>query len=131
MIKEVVDYLSSCNKLMVCVDKVINLSKNDIKINYELKESMNQVASDITEYISYVKLELKIVPAIPLLLILFYGCSMLSCGIFRYFTLYFMLLLVSYLGVVSVSSANIATSIVDMNRNVDEYNDIIKLLSRE
>lgn len=129
MVKEVVEYLNNFNKIVFCISSIIEYAEAN-KFKSDLMEKIYKMQIDVLEYVAYMKKELKIVPVVPIMLIFLYGCSVLSEGVLRYATLYLMVLCVSYLCVVSISSASIATNIVEINGFVDEYQSLVKEISK-
>lgn len=122
MLKEVLDYLKSWDRMSNLLGEIIELS-NSIG-----KDKNNEVAmfkhqkEHADEYGRYVRRELNIVPIVPMLVIFLYGCAMVSEKLLwlRLLFLYGMIHSVSYLMLVALTSSRIACSYPNLDDTIKE-----------
>lgn len=126
MLKEVLDYLKSWERMSNLLGDIIELSynighgeKNEVKLFIHQKEHVDN-------YNKYVRLELSIVPIVPIIVIFLYGCAMISEKLFwlRLFFLYGMIHCVSYLMLVALTSSRLACSFPSLDDSINELESL-------
>lgn len=129
MLKEVLDYLKSWERMSVLLRVIIEEASNQGHAkNTHINDFVSQEAQ-VHRYSNYVRRELVLVPIVPILLIFLYGCALLSdkCLIFREGCLFLMIQLVAYLAIAAVTSTRIACAYPDLEKTIAE----LEVLRRE
>src|SRR6266567_3431532 len=116
MLKEVLDYLKAWDKLSNLLREIIEkASKKSHSGATHIKEFITQETL-AHNYSKYIRLELALVPIVPIILIFLYGCALLSDRslILREICLFLMIHLVAYLAVAAVTSTRLACAYPDL-----------------
>lgn len=120
MLKEVLDYLKTWGRmdalLLGIIETAANSGRNDSIHIRRLVAQKHQAA----KYSKYVRRELSLVPMVPLVLILLYGCALLSekSVQFRAGCLFWMIFCVAYLAIAALSSTRLASAQPDLSETV-------------
>lgn len=127
LFKETIDYLSKWIQIEKLIDEILINAKSK---KYELKEIENELAKHnnlAASYGDYVKRELRLIPIIPVLLVVLYGAALIACNsvLFRSISLGFMLFLVSYLAKATISSNNLAIVKTDLDVMLHELGALL------
>jgi intracellular septation protein A len=117
LLKENIEYFHKWKKVEETIDS-ISLNENDLpaearNITTSLLEQNNRA----NFYIQYIVAEIKIIPIIPLLLVVLYGAALIASEAqwFSITCLSLMLLLVSYLAQATITSNNLAIDTSDLD----------------
>lgn len=128
MLKEVLDYLKSWERMSRLLNTIVELASTKCQDKKELTENMALQEKVANEYTHYIKLELSIVPVVPLILIFLYGCAVLSetSYILRMSCLFIMVQQVAYLAIAAVTSTRLACAYPDLEKTISELDDLRK-----
>jgi hypothetical protein len=130
LLKEVIQYF---NKFVQVKSKIseITLISNEIE-NKEKSyvDKFSEYYNTVCCYICYVKFEIKLVPFIPLILVILYGAALIGDASHKFSLscLCIMIFLVSYLSQATITSNNIAIDQSDLDDVVFELDKVIALL---
>lgn len=120
MLKEVLDYLKQWEKMEKLLNEIQTLAEKSGKGSSKNVQSFNYQRTQVTKYWKYVRRELNLVPIVPLLLILFYGCALLAENSvkLRFSFLFLMIFCVTYLAIASLGSTRLAYMQSDLSETV-------------
>lgn len=130
LLKENLSYLQKWKKIEEIIDEITltysNISSEATSIGSKLLELNNR----IDPYIKYVTTEIRIIPVIPLVLVVLYGAALIASEsqLFSICCLSMMLLLVSYLAQATISSNNLAIDTSELDDTKKELEDILEML---
>lgn len=131
LLKENIEYLHKWKKIKSTIDKIL-LTKNnqpDLVENILIQlENQNNLASC---YMNYIVTEIKIIPIIPLLLVVLCGVALIASEspYFSLACLSLMLLLVSYLAEATITSNNLAIDTSNIDELANEFDEILVQLN--
>lgn len=127
MLKEVLEYLKSWDRMSVLLRKIIDIAlQRGRSEDPHVKEFIDQEAQ-AHRYSQYVRRELALVPIVPLILIFLYGCAYLSENslFFRETCLFLMIQLVAYLAIAAVTSTRIACAYPDLEKMIVNLEELL------
>ena len=84
-------------------------------------------------YANYVKRELRLIPLVPIILVVLYGAALIACGsiLFRMICLGLMLLFVTYLAKATISSNNLAIDRPDLEETINELEELSQIIENK
>ena len=132
LFKDTIDYLIKWVRL----EKLLE----DILVRSEFHSEMKAIVSDLSEqnnlakyYANYVKRELRIIPLVPIILVVLYGAALIACGsiLFRMICLGLMLLFVTYLAKATISSNNLAIERPDLEETISELERLSQMIEKK
>ena len=131
LLKENITYLHKWKKVERIIDEITLHQKNlSIDVDKILKQlaSQNNTAS---LYMEYVIKEIKIIPVLPLLLVVLYGAALIASEslYFSLTCLSLMLFIVSYLAQATITSNNLAIDTTDLDETIVEFEEVLTLLN--
>jgi len=132
LLKENIDYLNKWKVVVSTIDE-ITLQKNESDPEENnFSNQLIQLNNQADEYMEYVKKEIRIIPIIPLLLVVLYGAALIGCNsqIFSLTCLGLMLLLVSYLSQATITSNNLAIDTSDLDETIIVLNELLTSLNK-
>lgn len=114
--KETIEYLAKWVRVNSLIKIICEQLDKDREIVKDV-EDFNVLKAKAKMYANYIKTELKIVPALPMVLIVLYGSSLFAYGsfVFQAGCLGSMLLVISYLAVAAISSNCLAIDQSDLD----------------
>ena len=131
--KETIDYLIKWIRLENLLDDILVRSESQ---DDEIKTIVNELAKQnnlAKSYANYVKIELRIIPLVPIILVVLYGAALVACEsiLFRMICLGLMLLLVTYLAKATISSNNLAIERPDLEETISELEELSQLIGKK
>lgn len=132
LLKENIDYLNKWKVVVSTIDE-ITLHKNESgPEGKDISKQLIQLNNQADEYIEYVKKEIRIIPVVPLLLVVLYGAALIGCNsqIFSLTCLGIMLLLVSYLSQATITSNNLAIDTADLDETITVLDELLNSLNQ-
>ncbi|MFA7348583.1 MAG: hypothetical protein WCZ86_12555 [Desulfurivibrionaceae bacterium] len=133
LLKENISYLHKWKKVEFVINEIILHPKNQ---QYRVDEILNQLSkqnSTARLYMKYVIDEIKIIPIIPLFLVVLYGAALIASES-QYVSLTclaLMLFLVSYLAQATITSNNLAIDTTDVDEIINEFEEALSLLNEK
>lgn len=130
LIKENISYLNKWKTIEDLIDEILlNDSQEGLefkKIKLALAEKNNRAEL----YINYIITEIKLIPIIPMVLVVLYGAALIACGslIFAMSCLALMLILVVYLAFATMSSNNLLLEVENIDETIEELQGIIEVI---
>lgn len=132
LLKENIDYLNKWKVVVSTIDK-ITLKKNESLPEEDyFSNQLIQLNNQAYKYMLYIKKEIRIIPAIPLLLVVLYGAALIGCSsmLFSLTCLSIMLLLVSYLSQATITSNNLAIDTSDLDETIIVLDELLISLNQ-
>lgn len=133
LFKETIDYLIKWVRL----EKLLE----DILVSSESHDAeVKAIVSDLSEqnnlanyYANYVKRELRIIPLVPIILVVLYGAALIAYGsiLFQMICLGLMLLFVTYLAKATISSNNLAIGRPDLEETISELERLSQMIQKK
>jgi len=132
LLKENIEYLRKWEKIKLLIDKII-LHKNSQLLQDDDIEQLVEKKGMVSQYINYVITEIKIVPVIPLLLVIFYGAALIAteCLYFSLVCLALMLLLVAYLSLATITSNNLAIDTTEIDETIQDFEEVLTSMNKK
>ncbi len=126
MIIEVLDYLKLWDRMSKLLGEIVEIS---IELGYAIDTHVNELIQQKLQaqrYSRYVRRELVLVPFVPLILILFYGCALLSEKSLqlRVGCLFLMIYGVAYLAIAALSSTRLACAQPDLMEAIADLEEL-------
>ena len=131
LFKETIDYLTKWVKLEKLLEEVLQYSDLQDSQVANLIESLREQSRLANFYASYVKRELRIIPLIPIILVVLYGSALIAAGsvVFRIICMSLMLLFVTYLAKATVSFGNLVIEKPDLDETINELQELVRILN--
>lgn len=131
LLKENIDYLRKWKKVELTIDEVTSKCTNILSAENEFSEKLVGLNNQTAEYMDYVKTEIKIIPVVPLLLVVLYGAALIgnNSQIFSLTCLGVMLLLVSYLSQATITSNNLAIDTSELDDTIIVLEELLTSLN--
>jgi hypothetical protein len=132
LFKETIDYLTKWIRLEKLIDDILVHSESQ---DPEIKKIINDLALQNNlagSYASYVKRELRVIPVVPIILVVLYGAALIACDsiLFRAICLGLMLLFVTYLTKATISSNNLAIERPDLEQTINELEELLLIIKK-
>jgi hypothetical protein len=126
MLKEVLDYLKTWDRMSVLLRIIIDTATGNGHADDTHVKALEIQKAQAHRYSNYVRLELSLVPIVPILLIFLYGCTVLSerSLILRESCLFLMIFCVSYLAIAAISSTRLACAHPDLEEAINDLNKL-------
>ncbi|MEW6110301.1 MAG: hypothetical protein AB1632_14210 [Nitrospirota bacterium] len=131
LLKENVTYLHKWKKIEKIIDS-ISLNDNELPAAArDITNSLLEQNNRANFYMQYIISEIKIIPIIPLLLVVLYGAALIASEAqwFSLTCLAIMLLLVSYLAQATITSNNLAIDTTDLDETIQELEEVLEILN--
>ena len=132
LFKETIDYLTKWIRLEKLIDDIlVNSESQDV----EIKNIVNDLADQNNlagSYANYIKRELRIIPVVPIILVVLYGAALIACDsiLFRSICLGLMLLFVTFLAKATISSNNLAIERPDLEQTIRELEELLLMIKK-
>lgn len=133
LLKENIEYLDKWKQVESTIHE-ITLTKNDTCAKEsDISRKLADLNNQASEYMEYVKTEIRIIPVVPLILVVLYGAALIGseAQLFSLTCLGIMLLLVSYLSQATITSNNLAIDTSDLDNTIIVLNDLLNSLNNE
>jgi hypothetical protein len=133
LLKENIEYLHKWKKIESIIDEITLHQENQPAHVNEILEKLANQNNTACLYMKYVITEIKIIPVIPLLLVVLYGAALIASES-QYFSLTclsLMLFLVSYLAQATITSNNLAIDTTDVDEIIHEFQEVSTLLNEK
>jgi len=126
MLKEVLDYLKSWNRMNELLRIIIEVASKQGRAEDTHIKNLVAQETQTQLYSRYVQRELTLIPIVPLVLIYLYGCALLSekSLLFREMCLFLMVYLVAYLAIAAITSTRLACAHPDLEKTIAELEDL-------
>jgi hypothetical protein len=126
MLKEVLDYLKSWNRMSGLLNIIIDVALVQDRIEDPHVKELVAQEKQAHRYSQYVRRELTLVPIVPLILIFLYGCAFLSENSFfiRETCLFLMIHLVAYLAIAAITSTRLACAYPDLEQTIADLEEL-------
>ena len=133
LFKETIDYLIKWIKLEKLLDDILVYSRSKDGNFKDIIDDMAEQYKMAEFYATYIKRELKIVPLVPIVLIILYGAALIACGsiMFRMICLGLMLLFVTYLVKATISSNSLAMERPDLEGTINDLEELLKIIKKK
>jgi len=133
MLKEVLDYLKTWERMDALMLDIIKLATHSGKNYNKYVRALSVQQHQTEKYSKYVRRELNLVPVVPLILILLYGCALLSERSLqlRVGSLFSMIFCVAYLAIAALSSTRLASAQPDLFETVAELEELHHQLDQQ
>jgi hypothetical protein len=130
LFKETIDYLTKWVRLekLLCDILLQSGSRNrELKVILGDIEKQSRLAK---VYSTYIKRELRIIPLVPIILVILYGSALIATAstVFRMICLGLMLFLVTYLAKATISSNNLAIEKPNLEETIAELEDLSRTI---
>lgn len=126
MLKEVLDYLKSWNRMSGLLNIIIDVALVQDRIEDPHVKELVAQEKQTHRYSQYVRRELTLVPIVPLILIFLYGCAFLSENslFLRETCLFLMIHLVAYLAIAAITSTRLACAYPDLEQTIADLEEL-------
>ena len=133
LLKENIGYLHKWGRLEEIIDN-ISLNENDLQADVRaIKISLLEQNKRANLYMHYIIAEIKIIPIIPIFMIVLYGAALIASEAqwFSISCLCIMLLLVSYLAQATITSNNLAIDTTDLDKTIKDLEEVLEILNKK
>jgi hypothetical protein len=132
LLKENISYLDKWKKVIATIDEItLKETKSGLEAN-SISKNLLYFNNQASKYMDYVITEIKIIPVVPLLLVVLYGAALIGSNsqMFSLTCLGMMLILVSYLSQATITSNNLAIDTSDLDETIILLEDILNSLNK-
>jgi len=133
LFKETIDYLIKWIKLEKLLDDILVYSGSQDSNFKDIIDDMAEQNKLAKFYATYVKRELRIIPLVPIVLVVLYGAALIACGsvVFRMICLGLMLLFVTYLVKATISSNSLAMERPDLEETINDLEELFQIIKKK
>ena len=130
LLKENIQYLHKWKKIESIINEIISHPSDGSIQTTGISNKLEKQNNLTKKYMEYVVNEIKIIPVIPLLLVVFYGAALIASEAqwFSLTCLAIMIFFVSYLAQATITSNNLAIDTTDLDKTISELEEIVVIL---